>query len=209
MMAVSALFLRLEPGWQWVPLAAGTVAVTAVGVSIDLPSGRRRRGRRGGGGLAGRGRGGDDGPAGAAAHRWRVLVAVSRLMPRSAGRRWLAEADSLLAETAPARPARRGGPQLPAVRAPAGGDDVGTRGPAAGAARPAAPGVTAVRCRGMQAPRRLPAVFQHVDQVDRRRFPMLRLIDQRPHQARLLAPARNSRSQQAPTTARQSTLQVS
>src|SRR6202034_2991686 len=41
------------------------------------------------------------------------------------------------------RPTRRGDPQLPAVRAPAGSDDVGTRGPAAGAARPAADGIVA------------------------------------------------------------------
>jgi hypothetical protein len=38
-----------------------------------------------------------------AAHQWHVLDAVSRLMPRPAGSRWLAEAESLLAEIAPAR----------------------------------------------------------------------------------------------------------
>ena len=43
------------------------------------------------------------GPAGAAAHRWRVLAMASRLMPRSAGRRWLAEAESLLSEITPVR----------------------------------------------------------------------------------------------------------
>jgi hypothetical protein len=42
-----------------------------------------------------------------------------------------------------------------------------------------------------------------------RSLPALQFIDQRPHQRALLAPARNSRSQQAPTTARPSTLQVS
>jgi hypothetical protein len=41
-----------------------------------------------------------------AAHRWHTLVMVSRLMPRSAGCRWLAEAESLLSEIAAAR---RGG----------------------------------------------------------------------------------------------------
>jgi hypothetical protein len=93
---VSVLF---RPDWQWVPLAAGMSAAIAVGASIDLPGGLGRgSGRQGrGSGLSGRGRD-DDGPAGPAAHRWHMLVMVSRLMPRSAGRRWLAEAESLLSE---------------------------------------------------------------------------------------------------------------
>jgi hypothetical protein len=41
-MVASALLVRFEPGWLWVPLAAGTVAVTAVGVSIDPPGAARR-----------------------------------------------------------------------------------------------------------------------------------------------------------------------
>jgi len=64
---------------------------------------RRRRGRRTGGGLSVRGRDDDGGPVGGAVHRWRTLAVVSRLMPRSAGRRWLAEAESLLAELTAAR----------------------------------------------------------------------------------------------------------
>ena len=97
---ISGLF---QPGWQWVPFAVGTVAVTAVGVSIDLPGGRRRGGHGRGSDLSGRGRDDDDGPAGPAAHRWRMLVMVSRLMPGPAGRRWLAEAESLLSEITAAR----------------------------------------------------------------------------------------------------------
>jgi hypothetical protein len=98
--AVSALF---QPDWQWVPFAVGMSAAIAVGASIDLPGGCGRgsglSGRHGrGSGLSGRGRDDDDGPAGAAAHRWHMLVMVSRLMPRAAGRRWLAEAESLLSE---------------------------------------------------------------------------------------------------------------
>jgi hypothetical protein len=96
---VSVLF---QPGWQWLPFAVGTSAAIAVGASIDLPGGRGRGGERGSG-LTGRGRDDDDGPAGAAAHRWRMLAMVSRLMPRPAGRRWLAEAESLLSEIAPVR----------------------------------------------------------------------------------------------------------
>ena len=97
---ISGLF---QPGWQWVPFAVGTVAVVAVTASGDLPGGRRRGSHGRGSGLSGRGRDDDDGPAGAAAHRWRMLVMVSRLMPRAAGLRWLAEAESLLSEIAPAR----------------------------------------------------------------------------------------------------------
>jgi hypothetical protein len=87
---VSGLF---QPDWRWVPFAVGMSAAIAVGAGIDRPGGRGR-----GSGLGGRGRDDDDGPVGAAAHRWHMLVMVSRLMPRSAGRRWLAEAESLLSE---------------------------------------------------------------------------------------------------------------
>ena len=94
MLVVAAL---VQPGWQWVPLAVGAVAITAVGVGIDLP-GRPSRGSRRGNGFSGRGRGDDDRAVDATAHRWRMLVMASRLMPRPAGRRWLAEAESLLSE---------------------------------------------------------------------------------------------------------------
>jgi hypothetical protein len=93
--AVSVLF---RPDWQWVPLAVGMSAVIAVGAGSGWPGGRGRVS-----GLGGRGRDDDDGPGGAAAHRWHLLVMVSRLMPRSAGRRWLAEAESLLSEITAAR----------------------------------------------------------------------------------------------------------
>jgi hypothetical protein len=96
---ISGLF---QPGWQWVPFAVGVSAAVAVVTSGDLPGGRRRGGRGRGSGLSGRGRD-DDGPAGPAAHRWHVLVMVSRLMPGPAGRRWLAEAESLLPEITAAR----------------------------------------------------------------------------------------------------------
>jgi hypothetical protein len=101
-MVVSVLF---PPDWQWVPIAVGTSAAIAVGASIDMPAGRGRGSRRRGSGLTGRGRDDDDGAVGAAAHRWRMLGMASWLMPRSAGRRWLAEAESLLSEI---RAARRG-----------------------------------------------------------------------------------------------------
>ena len=89
-------------GWVRVTAACGyglaALSFTAVYAA------RRRRSRRTGNGLSVRGRDDDDGPDGEAVHRWRTLVVVSRVMPRSAGRRWLAEVESLLAElTAPRR----------------------------------------------------------------------------------------------------------
>jgi hypothetical protein len=124
-MAISALF---QPGWEWLPLAVGVSAAIAVAASADLPGGSGRdggltgralillirdrtvTGSRGSGsgsgsgsGLTGPGRDDDDGPVDATAHQWRMLAAVSRLMPRPAGRRWLAEAESLLSEILPVR----------------------------------------------------------------------------------------------------------
>jgi len=93
---ISGLF---QPDWQWLPFAVGVPVAAAVLTSGGLRGGGRRRHGRG----SGLSRGGrdDDGPVGAA-HRWRVLAMVSRLMPGPGGRRWLAEADSLLSEIAPA-----------------------------------------------------------------------------------------------------------
>jgi hypothetical protein len=101
------VLLLIEPGWTWVPVA-GVIAISAI---VTIASGNLPGGHRRGGGLLGRGRDihgrgsgfsgrgrDDDGPAGAAARRWRVLAIVSRLMPPSAGGRWLAEAESLLSE---------------------------------------------------------------------------------------------------------------
>jgi hypothetical protein len=93
----------VQPDWQWVPFAVGVSAAVAVAASGDLPGGRRRGGHGRGSGLSGRGRDDDDGPAGPAAHQWHMLVMVSRLMPGPAGRRWLAEAESLLSEITAAR----------------------------------------------------------------------------------------------------------
>lgn len=94
---ISGLF---QPDWQWVPFAVGVPVVVAVLTVGDLRGG----GWRGHGSGSGLSRGGrdDDGPAGAA-HRRRMLAMVSRLMPGPGGRRWLAEAESLLSEIAPAR----------------------------------------------------------------------------------------------------------
>ena len=104
----SALFpsswtwLGTDPS-DWVLFAVSTVVVVAVVLSADLPHGRGRDGRRKGGVLTGRGDDGDSRPSGSAAYQWRRLKVVSRLMPGSAGRRWLAEAESLLAEIKPGR----------------------------------------------------------------------------------------------------------
>jgi hypothetical protein len=99
-MAYVVLSASRFSAWEWVPLAVGLAVITAIAVAGNAgrPGGRRR-----GGSLGGHGRDDDHGPAGAAAHRWRMLVMVSGMMPRSAGRRWLAEAQSLLSEIAAAR----------------------------------------------------------------------------------------------------------
>jgi hypothetical protein len=96
----SSYLVSTRPEWKWA--AAGCIMTLAV-VSAAAGIPRRLAGRR----LvlqkgSGRGRDGD-GPAGEAAHRWPVLAVMSRLMPASAGRRWLAEAESLLAEVPAAR----------------------------------------------------------------------------------------------------------
>lgn len=103
-MGAMTVLLLIQSGWSWVA-PAGVIAISAISVIArtgDLPGGRGRGSRSRGSGLSGRGRDDDDGPAGAA-HRWRMLVMVSRLMPRSVGRRWLAEAESLLSEITPVR----------------------------------------------------------------------------------------------------------
>ncbi len=41
-LVVSVLFQLFQPGWQWLPLAVGVIAVTAVGVSIDRSGARPR-----------------------------------------------------------------------------------------------------------------------------------------------------------------------
>jgi hypothetical protein len=100
----AALFSRFYPDVVWVPLAVGVVAATAVGVTIDPPDRRGRGNRRlRGSGVAAGHPHDDDVPLHPATDRPRLLILVSWLMPRTAGRRWLAEAESLLAEIAPAR----------------------------------------------------------------------------------------------------------
>jgi len=97
---VSAVQVPVSGSRPWV--AAACIMAFAVVSSAAALSGRLSSRRRGGS-LSGRGRDDDDGPSGEAAHRWHTLAVVSRLMPRSAGRRWLAEAESVLAETTAAR----------------------------------------------------------------------------------------------------------
>jgi hypothetical protein len=103
-MGVSVVLVSVAPGWRWV--GAACIMALAVVSSVAALTGRLGSRRRGGG-LSGRGRDDDDGPAGEAAHRWHELAVVSRLMPRSADRRWLAEAESVLAEVTAAGAARR------------------------------------------------------------------------------------------------------
>jgi hypothetical protein len=93
---------RFNASWYWMPWVLGLTAIVvftgvAMAISGDLPFGRGR-----GSALRAYGRG-DDGPVAMLSYRWRTLVLVSRMMPGPAGRRWLAEAESLLSEIAPAR----------------------------------------------------------------------------------------------------------
>jgi hypothetical protein len=94
MVAMTVLVI-IRPGWTWVPAAfvMTVAALSTIAVRGGLP-----RVHSSGSGLSGRGRDDHDSPVRAAACPWHMLVAMSRMMPRSAGRRWLAEADSLLAE---------------------------------------------------------------------------------------------------------------
>ncbi len=78
------------------------VALAAVGFAACAAVAWPRDGGRGGG-LSGRTRDDDGGPADRPAAKWHALCLVAWLMPRSAGRRWLAEADSLLSEMPAAR----------------------------------------------------------------------------------------------------------
>jgi hypothetical protein len=102
--AVASALLSATPfiGWQWVIWVLGLTAIILCAVIAKVTGGGRPRGRGSGGGSGARG-GDDAGPAGAAEHRRPMLVAASRMMPRSAGSRWLAEAESVLSETAAAR----------------------------------------------------------------------------------------------------------
>src|ERR1700733_7214565 len=104
-MGAMVVLLLLRPGWTWVPVAfvIAVSVISPIGSTGDLPGGRRRGGSGTGSGLRGHGRDDDGGPVGGAAHRWRMLVMLSRLMPRSAGQRWLTEAESLLSEITAAR----------------------------------------------------------------------------------------------------------
>jgi hypothetical protein len=79
----SAFVVSSRPEWAW-PVSACIIALAVVSAAAGIP--RRRAGRR----LV-------------LWHRPLTLALVSRLMPGSDGRRWLAEAESILAEIAPDR----------------------------------------------------------------------------------------------------------
>jgi hypothetical protein len=108
-------------GWRWAPFVFG-ITLIIVFCAISMNSGGGVRGRREMSGLGGRGRvAGDRSDTMTSPGRWPGLVMVSRLMPGPAGRRWLAEAESVLWEIGTARRAAavRGyllsGPRLAAV----------------------------------------------------------------------------------------------
>lgn len=102
--ASSALSAAGFAGWLWVPSVLGLILIiifTATATAA-APSGDRPGGLGKGIALGWRGRD-DVAPAGLAAHRWPVLLVTSRVMPRAAAHRWLAEAESVLAEIAAPR----------------------------------------------------------------------------------------------------------
>ncbi len=97
-MASSALGGTRFSGWRWAPWVLGLTLII-VFTAISMNSGGCPRGRRGISGLSGRDRAAGDRFDGLlVAHRWHGLVMVSRMMPGPAGRRWLAEAESVLSE---------------------------------------------------------------------------------------------------------------
>ncbi len=106
-LAGAGLWIALGAGEVLAPGAAGWVRVTCaccMGLSaLSFIAVYRSRSRRTGNGISVRGWDDDGGPDGEAVHQRHTLAVVSRLMPASAGRRWLAEAESLLAEVTAAR----------------------------------------------------------------------------------------------------------
>jgi hypothetical protein len=84
----SAFVVSSRPDWAW-PLSACIMVLAVISAAAGIP--RRRAGRT----LVLRNR--------AVQARPRTLAAMSRLMPGAAGRRWLAEAESVLAEVAPTK----------------------------------------------------------------------------------------------------------
>jgi len=102
--------------WTYVPggfgMALTVVNVTAViqrrlaaqRLELGKGSGRGGHGQHDGGGdVGGPGRDDATGPAAETVYRQRTLAVLARLMPAAAGRRWLAEAQSVLAEVPPAQ----------------------------------------------------------------------------------------------------------
>ena len=118
--ASSALGGTRFSGWRWAPwILALTLIIVFTAISMN--SGGGLRGRPGIRGLSGRDRAAGDRFDGLVAHRWHGLVMVSRMMPGLAGRRWLAEAESVLWEIAAAQRATvvrsylRSGPRVAAA----------------------------------------------------------------------------------------------
>jgi hypothetical protein len=89
-------------GWRWLPSVLG-VTLIVVFCAVSMNSGGGRRGHREMSGPGGRDPALGGRLDGRAAHGRHGLVMVSRMMPGPAGRRWLAEAESVLWEITAAR----------------------------------------------------------------------------------------------------------
>ncbi len=106
-LAGAVMWIAVGAAVAVLPVLAGWVRVTfacCMGLTaLSFIAVYRSRSGSAGNGLSVRGWDDDGGPDGEAVHRWRTLAVVSRLMPAAAGRRWLAEAESVLAEVTAAR----------------------------------------------------------------------------------------------------------
>jgi len=96
--ASSALVGTRFSGWRRLPWALG-IALIVTFCAISMNYGGGPRGRRGtASGLSGRDQALDERVDGLAAYWRHGLAMMSRMMPGPAGRRWLAEAESVLWE---------------------------------------------------------------------------------------------------------------
>jgi hypothetical protein len=89
--------------WAWLLWVVGLTLNLVVAMPAFRARFGGRRGRRGAQARSGASHSRPESASPVTTHRWHALVIASRLMPRSAGDRWLAEAESTLSEITKAR----------------------------------------------------------------------------------------------------------